>query len=222
MPDQKLHEEKTKIITVVTTDIRNFTYHSRPYEGEEKEEFLQRFAVLCDIVRDFHNLTNDCARRYDTKKEAIVLTTGDGLIIGFQDLKHAATAFKTIRDLQHEYVSFFKKSNKQIAEKRQSTALGYGIGIHTGHVMIRHYDSYHIPGKVDTIILGDALNISTRLEKLTKEHSGCGVMISQDAYQAICQQLGKESIQDCFDYQIHQITGYYPLRVYGLPMPPCI
>lgn len=209
----------TTIITVLTTDIRNYTYHSRPYDREEDDDFFRRFDVLCDAVRDFHNLTIEIARSHDKQKEAVVLTTGDGLIIGFQDERHAATAYETAIDLQKAYVPFFRKLNKMMDEKRQTSSLGYGIGMHTGHVIVRQYISYHIPGTLNTIILGDALNISTRLESFTKDHPGCGIMLSEDTVTALTKQLGENAGQLFIDYQIHQIRGYRPLRLYGIPMP---
>ena len=207
---------QNNVITVLTTDIRNFTYHSRKYERESEHEFEKRFKLLCDIVKNFHNKTLEAAKRHDEKKQAITLTTGDGLVIGFQDKKHVITAYHTILDLQREYNDFFRAANEDMGEKRKSTALGYGIGAHTGRVIIERYNSYHTPHGLETIILGDALNISTRLESLTKDHTHCNILISEDTYHMLIEQLGNGVCNQFIDYQVHNIRGYRPLRLYGI------
>lgn len=210
---------KTRTVTVLTTDMRNFTYQSRPHDNEKEEEFEARFDLLCDVVRDFHNLTSSTARSHDPQKEAILLSTGDGMIIGFQDRQHALTAYRTALGLQKLYVPFFQQANTLMKERRQSTSLGFGIGMHTGYVTLRQYESYHIPGSTNTMILGDALNIATRIESLTKDHPGCSVMLSEDTYSLLKDILKKEELQVFVDYQIHQIRGYRSLRLYGIQTP---
>ena len=209
--------DQQNIITVLTTDIRNFTYHSRKYERESVSEFEQRFELLCSIVKEFHNTTLEVAKRHDEKKEAIILTTGDGLIIGFQDKNHILTAYRTILDLQQEYIEFFRDANERMGEKRKSTALGYGIGVHTGTVVIERYHSYHTPHALETIILGDALNISTRLESITKDHASCNILISEDTYHLLEKAVDHSIHEQFVDYQLHNIRGYRPLRLYGIP-----
>ena len=59
---------QNNVITVLTADIRNFTYHSRRYERESESKFEKRFKLLCNIVKEFHNITLDAAKRYDDKK----------------------------------------------------------------------------------------------------------------------------------------------------------
>lgn len=208
---------QNSIATVLTTDMRNFTYQSRPHDNEKEEEFNERFILLCDIVRDFHNLISSTARSHDRQKEAVLLSTGDGMIVGFQDQKHAVTAYRTALDLQKLAVPFFRDANRLMKERRQSTSLGFGIGMHTGYVTLRQYDSYHVPGSLNTMILGDALNIATRIESLTKDHPGCSIMLSEDTFALLKKELGDEELQRFVDYQIHQIRGYRSLRLYGLP-----
>lgn len=205
-----------KIITVLCTDMRNYMYHSRPYPREDEADYYRRVEALSDIVRDFHALTIACAHRHDTRKEAVALTTGDGLIIGFQDPQHAITAFQVALDLRIEYDDFFNKANRSMGEKRSSTALGFGMGLHTGHVMIRQFSSYHVPGAVDNIILGDALNIAARLQELTKDHPGCTIMLSEDTHDCLVRDLGPAALTSIVDYHLHFIRGYKPLRLYGL------
>jgi class 3 adenylate cyclase len=214
-PDQQ------KIVTVISTDIRNFTYHSRPFElqNESDEDFHRRFSELCDIVRDFYNPTLDTIARHDTERQAIVLPSGDGLIIAFQDAAHAVTAFRSALNLRDSYNKFFKGLNDRMNERRRSVKLSYGMGMHTGFSVIRHYQSYENPGNDEELILGDALNIATRCEQLTKEHPGCGIMLSEHSLRALREQLCDEELDvEFLDYQVHSIRGYKPLRLYGIAM----
>ena len=204
------------LMTVLTTDLRNFTHHSNHRDNESAEDFQTRFQVLCNIVRDFHAQTITIARAQDPGKEATVLSTGDGLIIGFQTDDHAVAACRTAMELRANYVGFFQEAGRQMGENRRSYALDYGIGIHTGMVEVRQYPSYHVPNAVETMLLGDALNISTRLESLTKDHPGCDIMLSEDSARRLVESLGPTMKDRLIDYQIHSIRGYRPLRVFGI------
>jgi class 3 adenylate cyclase len=211
-PDQQ------KIVTVISTDIRNFTYHSRPYElqSESDEDFRRRFSELCDVVRDFYELTLAVIARHDVDRQAIVLTSGDGLILAFQDKCHAVTAFHAALDLQTAYDQFFHELNQRVNERRRSVRLSYGMGMHTGFSVIRHYHSYSEPGRQEEIILGDALNIAARCEQLTKEHPGCGILLSEDTLKELHRQTDEKINVEFLDYQVHSIRGYKPLRLYGV------
>ncbi len=211
-PDQQ------KIVTVIATDIRNFTYHSRPYElqNESDAEFHRRFSELCDVVRDFYNLTLEVIARHDVERRATVLPSGDGLILAFQDKLHAVTAFHAALELQHAYTEFFRELNQRVNERRRSVRLSYGMGMHTGFSVIRHFHSYTEPGKEEEIVLGDALNIAARCEQLTKEHPGCGILLSEHVLKALREQTDEELPVSFVDYQVHAIRGYKPLRIYGI------
>lgn len=213
-PDQQ------KIVTVISTDIRNFTYHSRPFElqNESDEDFHSRFSELCDIVRDFYNLTLETIARHDKERQAIVLPSGDGLILAFQDERHAYTAFRSALNLRDSYNQFFRSLNDRMNERRRSVRLSYGMGMHTGFSVIRHFQSYENPGQEEELILGDALNIATRCEQLTKEHPGCGILLSEHALRALKKQSEEELDVEFLDYQVHSIRGYKPLRLYGVAM----
>lgn len=215
-PDQQ------KIVTVISTDIRNFTYHSRPFElqNESDEDFHSRFSELCDIVRDFYNLTLETIAHHDKGREAIVLPSGDGLILAFQDKTHAVTAFRSALDLRDRYNEFFRSLNDRMNERRRSVRLSYGMGMHTGFSVIRHFQSYEKPGQQEELILGDALNIASRCEQLTKEHPGCGIMLSEHSLKALKEQLQEDPHPqvEFLDYQVHSIRGYKPLRIYGIAM----
>ena len=213
-PDQQ------KIVTVISTDIRNFTYHSRPFElqNESDEEFHARFSELCDIVRDFYDLTLNVIATHDRERQAIVLPAGDGLILAFQDELHAVTAFHAALALQRAYNDFFRGLNLRMNERRRSVRLSYGMGMHTGFSVIRHFHSYEDPSQLKEIILGDALNIAARCEQLTKEHPGCGILLSEHTLKALRQQSSEEIDLEFLDYQVHSIRGYKPLRLYGIAM----
>jgi hypothetical protein len=44
-------------------------------------------------------------------------------------------------------------------------------------------------------------------------------MLSEDTFALLQKQLGESAVRDLIDYQVHQIRGYRPLRLYGAPTP---
>src|SRR5438876_6678781 len=53
-----------------------------------------------------------------------------------------------------------------INRERASAAIGYGIGIHTGDVVL---GSVGIPERADYTAIGDTVNTASRMERLCKE-----------------------------------------------------
>ncbi len=72
--------------TVLTIDIRNFTYHSSP-EADPRfskgTEFEGKFAHVAQAVAQFHDHVTETLRRTTAPEDAVVLSIGDGLIVCF-------------------------------------------------------------------------------------------------------------------------------------------
>ena len=204
-------------MTVLTVDLRNFTYHSRQGGRDRSEgEFIERFKRLCDIVKDFYELILGRLAAHASPETTTVLTVGDGVILCYRGKNHHVQAYRTAMELRERFVPFFKSANELMGERRKSTALGFGIGIHTGRFEVRHYRSFDDPNRSDPIILGDAINISTRLEGLTKDHANTNILISETTYALLAGERDLP-IDGLLDFQVHEIKGFSPLRLYGVP-----
>ncbi len=203
------------ITTIMTVDIRNFTYHSSHADQRLRndEDFIRKNETVCEFARQFHDLTLGVIRTFDPKVEALVISTGDGVIVGFRGENHATRALKCAITLQSEYLAAFKQVNADIAEKRQESALDFGIGMHTGSVDLKFYKDYHNPYVMLPLMLGEPVNISTKMEALTKVHPESNILFSETTHEeADPAVLGSNII----DFHVHNIGGFGAIHVYGL------
>lgn len=206
------------ITTIMTIDIRNFSYHSSHADRRlrNEEDFNRKNDTVFAFTCQFHDLTLDVIRTFDPEMEALVISTGDGVIVGFRGENHAARALKCANTLQNQYLPVFKQVNVDIVEKRQESALDFGIGIHTGSVNIKFYKCYHNPNLMLPLILGEPVNISTRMETMTKIHPESNVLFTEATHEkADPAVLGLNII----DFHVHNIVGFGAIQVYGLPRP---
>ena len=202
--------------TVLTIDIRNFTYHSSPEADprfSQGTDFDGKFAQVSQAVAQFHNQVTKTLRKTTAPGDAVVLSTGDGMIVCFPTEGHGIRALQLAIALLPIMDPFFRDVNEAIRERRSSTALNFGIGLHTGEITMQQYTDFPDPNRKIPLILGEALNVSTRIEALTKEHPECRILLSEATLNAA--QPVPEGI-DLVHYQVHSIRGYGPVKIYGI------
>ena len=204
------------ITTIMTVDIRNFSYHSSHADRRilNDEDFNLKNDIVCEFTCQFHDQTLDVIRTFDPEMEALVISTGDGVIVGFRGKNHATRALKCANTLQSEYLPAFKQVNVDIVEKRQESALDFGIGIHTGSVNVKFYKDYHNPNVMLPLILGEPVNISTRMEKMTKMHPESNVLFTEATHEKADPAVFGLNI---IDFHVHNIVGFGAIQVYGFP-----
>jgi class 3 adenylate cyclase len=157
-------EPQRKMMTVVFTDIRNFSTLTESLEPEEIFYLLDRY--LSEMTKIIH-----C---YEGTLNKII---GDGLLIFFGDPipmeDHAQRAVMMAVDMQ-----------KKVAELREEWLqfgheLGIGIGINTGFMSVGNIGS---DNHKDYTVIGNQVNVSARLESLAKPGQ---ILISQRTYSRV-------------------------------------
>ncbi|MFH1490724.1 MAG: adenylate/guanylate cyclase domain-containing protein [Pseudomonadota bacterium] len=157
-------EPQRKMMTVVFTDIRNFSTLTESLEPEELFHLLDRY--LSEMTKIIH--------RYEGTLNKII---GDGLLIFFGDPipmeDHAQRAVMMAVDMQ-----------KKVAELREEWLqfgheLGIGIGINTGFMSVGNIGS---DNHKDYTVIGNQVNVSARLESLAKPGQ---ILISQRTYSRV-------------------------------------
>ncbi|MCB1322236.1 MAG: adenylate/guanylate cyclase domain-containing protein, partial [Leptospiraceae bacterium] len=73
--------------------------------------------------------------------------------------------------------------------------ISIGIGIHAGEVMLGTIGSHN---RLDTTVIGDAVNIAARLESLCKKYR-TRILISKETYDAMVRSTGESQIDSAFD-----------------------
>ncbi|MBI3479440.1 MAG: adenylate/guanylate cyclase domain-containing protein [Nitrosomonadales bacterium] len=170
-------------ITVLFSDIRGFTTMSETTPPEKIVEMLNvHFTVMADIILK-HNGTID---KYIG--DAIMAFWGAPV----QSSDHAEQAVLA----GQEMLEGLKEVNRILRERGFEHEIKIGIGINTGPVTIGNIGSEK---KKNYTVVGDAVNLSSRLESITKEYA-TPLLLSEYTYGKIkdkidCKRIGNVKVK---------------------------
>jgi adenylate cyclase len=164
--DLKLGGEKRKV-TILLSDIRNFTRMSEKYPPESIVEFLNQYLTrMIGIVE-----------KYDGKIDKFM---GDAIFSVFGAplayMDDARRAINVAWEMKMKLVEFNQK-----LKSRNFDEIRIGIAIHTGEVVAGNIGSEQ---RQEYTVIGDTVNTASRIESLNKEW-GTDILISQDTYDLV-------------------------------------
>jgi adenylate cyclase len=156
-------------VTVLFSDIRGFTPWSERQTPEEvKARLDEYFPVMCEIVAD----------DYDGYVDKFI---GDGMMVvwnGMSDQSdHAHRAIRAALSMKRALALLNEGWRKQKQEEFK-----IGIGVATGMAVFGTFGSPR--HKLMPTVLGDTVNLASRLEGMNKETGGV-IIISQETYEII-------------------------------------
>ena len=156
-------------VTVLFSDIRSFTSWSENQTPEEvKARLDEYFPVMCEIIAD----------DYDGYVDKFI---GDGLMAvwnGMSDQSdHARRAVRAALSMQRTL-----KLLNDGWEKQKQEPFRIGIGIASGNAIFGTFGSPN--HKLMPTVLGDTVNLASRLEAMTKE-TGAMIIVSQSTYELV-------------------------------------
>lgn len=154
-------------VTILFSDIRNFTTMSEKLSPEETVLFLNDyFSNMVDAVFEYRGMLDKFL--------------GDGLMAVFgatgDRANHAEQAVRTALRMK----SLLAKINGERAI-RGMAAIAIGIGIHTDDVVVGNIGSRK---RLEYTVIGDGVNTASRLESMNKE-LGTTILISESTHQEI-------------------------------------
>ncbi len=162
---EKLLIGKKQIATILFSDIRSFTTISEKLSAEELVKSLNTyFNIMVNIIIS-HNGTID-----KFIGDAIMAIFGAPVQHDDDPYQAVITGLEMINNLD----TF---NRKQIALKRPPFKIG--VGINTGEVVVGNIGSTQ---KLDYTCIGDAVNLASRLEGLTKMY-GVPIIISEFTFE---------------------------------------
>ena len=163
-PDNlKLGGEEQEL-TILFSDLRNFTSISEKLSPRQIEELLNEyFTIMTDVIFT-HNGTLD---KY--MGDAIMAFFGAPL----KQPDHYVKACMTALAMQQELNTLQQKWKQQSLQ-----ALDSGIGINTGSVVVGNMGSDVL---FDYTVIGDNVNLASRLESLNKIY-GTNIIISENTH----------------------------------------
>ena len=158
--------QETRSGTVLFADIRNFSALAEMLTTQEVADLLNSYFVrACEPILQ--------------QGGWIVKLLGDGILAMFEDaergLSHAERALKSGLFLCIVAQRFDEWLARRFAEK-ELPDFAVGIGAHTGDVMVCRINT---GAGVDTTIIGDTVNVASRLEEQTKK-LGASLVTSLD------------------------------------------
>jgi class 3 adenylate cyclase len=161
---------ESKTVTVLFSDIRNFTSISEKLEPPEVVEMLNTyFSRVCEQV----------FREGGTVDKFI----GDAIMAVFgspvEYPDHAARAIRTAVAMAEEAKRFREWMAARFAGK-DLPEFNIGVGLHTGEAVLGNVGS---PKRMEFTAIGDTVNTASRLEGKTKE-TQCTVLASADTVKA--------------------------------------
>jgi class 3 adenylate cyclase len=159
--DVKLGDQVEKIVTVLFTDIRDFTTLSEQMTPQENFSFVQSFSEMMGPIIGKH-------------KGFINQYLGDAIMAIFPN--NSADALTAAIEIQ--------KALQQFNIKRRAGNLlpvQMGLGLHTGPLIMGIIGDRE---RLDAATISDTVNTASRLESLTKYYKA-GILISDDALQQI-------------------------------------
>ena len=161
LTDVRLGDQVEKIVTVLFTDIRDFTTLSEKMTPEENFRFVSSFnAHLGPIIRSHQGFINQYL--------------GDSIMAIFPD--NVEDALKAAIEMQKAVFEYNKKRKLD-----GLPVIRAGIGMHTGPLIMGITGDEH---RMDAATISDTVNTAARIESLTKYYKS-PLLLSQDTFSHI-------------------------------------
>ena len=152
----ELGDQVQREMTILFTDIRDFTELSEEMTPKENFDFINQYLGIMEPIISSNNGFID---KY----------IGDSIMALFR--KGADDALMATLEMRRVLIDF-----NELRESEGKSPVEFGTGIHTGNLMLGIVGGY---GRMDGTVISDAVNLASRLEGLSKYY-GASVIISED------------------------------------------
>jgi class 3 adenylate cyclase len=159
-----------KVVTVLFTDIRQFTTFSENHSPEEVVGMLNSyFSIVNSAVREAGGMINKFG--------------GDSTLAIFGapvNLTPSETAYRALRAALSIRIRIIEANAYRI--KAGLEALNIGIGINTGEVITGNVGA---EDRFEYTVIGDTVNVAFRMQNLSNQFPDSNIFITENTYQAL-------------------------------------
>jgi class 3 adenylate cyclase len=194
-PERRIADSAFQVAAILFSDIRGYTALSEKLSPHEVVSMLnEHFGAMSEEVQRFGGVIDKFIG------DAIMVVFGDP---GCPRADDAARAVQAAVAMVHR---------RQAMNRDRETAglppIRIGVGVHVGPVIMGHIGSRH---RLSYTVIGDPVNVASRLEAATKEH-GRPILVSEDVARAPGHSLAVEEIGEL------SLQGRMtPVRVFAIP-----
>jgi adenylate cyclase len=181
-PDKLRLGGERKTLTVLFSDIRNFTVMSEKLNPEEVVGMLNEYlSAMTEIV--FKN-----SGTLDKFIGDAVMAFWGAPIYQEDHAERAVRCAVEMMEKLHELQEMWRKQNKPV--------MNIGIGVNTGEMVVGNLGSQQ---RMAYTVIGDNVNLGSRLEGLNKQYN-THIIISESTYEIVkdkfnCKPLGQVSVK---------------------------
>ena len=159
----ELGKAQTEALSILFADIRAFTQFSETINPQEVLDFLNTYLrEVNQPIQNYHGFIDKFM--------------GDGIMALFDRPTHATNSFHSSLAMVQATQNFNEKR-----AKKHLPPISIGIAIHSGNATIGTVGTEE---RMDSTVLGDTVNLASRMESLTKYYNA-QIIISSDTHEAI-------------------------------------
>ncbi|MEA5620057.1 GAF domain-containing protein [Cronbergia sp. UHCC 0137] len=191
--DDTLMVGDRKEVTILFSDIRGYTTLTENLGASEVVLLLnQYFETMVEAVFNYEGTLDKFIG------DALMAVFGAPLPVE----NHAWRAVQSALDMRRRLAEF---NQKRIFESQPE--IRFGIGMSSGDVVSGNIGS---PKRMDYTVIGDEVNLSSRLEGVTKEY-GCDIILSEYTYNLCSDRLWARQLDKIRVKGKHQAVNIYEL-----------
>ncbi|MCC6656829.1 MAG: adenylate/guanylate cyclase domain-containing protein, partial [Rhodocyclaceae bacterium] len=156
---------QSQTVTVLFSDIRNFTTLSERLDAKEVVEMLNTYfeRACAPLLAEGGSIDKFIG-------DAVMVEFGSPLPVPDHALR-AVRAALALRDVAAEFAGWMR----QRFPDRDLPPFAVGIGLHSGEAVVGNIGS---SSRMEFTAIGDTVNLASRLEGMTKQ-LGCAILISE-------------------------------------------
>jgi adenylate cyclase len=192
--DDALMVGERKDVTILFSDIRGYTTLTENLGAAEVVSLLnQYFETMVEAVFNYEGTLDKFIG------DALMAVFGAPLPL---TENHAWRAVQSALDMRHRLEEF---NQRRIIQAQPQIHIG--IGISSGEVVSGNIGSHK---RMDYTVIGDGVNLSSRLEGVTKEY-GCDIILSEFTYKLCSDRLWVRQLDKIRVKGKHQAVNIYEL-----------